>query len=292
MKSNPILKFALAASVLAVLLAGCGRTPEVEAQDRAAAQERAHATATVQAIPTLLAKATAVAEAQATATAQAQATATAQAQATQQARDIQTRVQAAVAATQAAIPTATPVPPTPVPPTPTEVPPTPTEVPVPPTPVIVYVPQPVSPVYVPVPVPALPAVGTTPQYIINAINDSNNAYTRAKWSLNVNEFYGHVTGKELSDGIEYVRGLIKNRTRVDSFLVSGYVTDWRIQSGTRVVASSNENWRFTNYDADSYKVKKALGTRLYRNIYTIDYTPTLGWKVSLDDVPNSNGEPI
>jgi hypothetical protein len=276
----------LASGVLAVVLAGCGpKSPETEAQERAAAEASANATATVLAIPTLLAQATAVANANATATVEAQATATAQAQATQQAREVESRVQAAVAATQAAIPTATPVPPTATP-----EPPTPTAVPATSTPVVVYVPQTVPPVYVPVPVPA--PSGLAPQYVIDAINDSNNAYSRAKWNLNTNEFYGHVVGKELDNGFEYVRGLIKNRTRVDSFLAYGTVTSWYSQSPTRVIATTNESWRFTNYDADRYTLKKNLGTRLYRNIYTIDYVSGLGWKVSLDDVPNPNGEPI
>jgi hypothetical protein len=272
--------------VIAVLLAGCGpKGPEAEAQERAAAKANADATATFMAIPTIIAEATALANANATATAQAQATASAQTQATQQAREVESRVRAALAATQAAIPTATPVPPTatPLPPTPTTVPPTA-------TPVVVFVPQTVPPVYVPVPVPA--PSGVAPQYVIDAINDCNNAYSRAKWNLNINEFYGHVVGNELNDAIEYVRGLIKNRTRVDSYLAYGNITMWYSQTPTRVIAHTNENWRFTNYDADTYKLKKHLGTRLYRNVYTIDYTPALGWKVSLDEVPNPNGEAI
>jgi hypothetical protein len=272
-------KLILAVGMLALLLTGCGpKSPEAEAEERAAARANADATATVLALPTIIAQATEVANANATATAQAEATATAQAQATQQAREVESRVQAALAATQAAIPTATPVPPTetPVPPTP--------------TPVVVFVPQTVPPVYVPVPVS--PPSGLAPQYVIDAINDSNNAYSRAKWNLNVNEFYGHVVGNELSDAIEYVRGLIKSRTRVDSHLAWGNITSWYSPSTTRVIATTNEAWRFTNYDADRYTLKKDVGTRLYRNTYTIDYVSGLGWKVSLDDVPNLNGEPI
>ena len=59
-----------------------------------------------------------------------------------------------------------------------------------------------------------------------------------------------------------------------------------------MVASTSETWRSTNYDADTYTLKKNLGARLYRNIYTIDYTPSLGWKVSPDDVLNPNGDAI
>jgi hypothetical protein len=272
-------KLVLALGILALLLTGCGPTsPEAEAEERAAARANAEATATVLALPTIIAQATALANANATATAQAEATATTQAQATQQARDIASRVQAAVAATQAAVPTATPVPPT--------------ETPVPPTqtPVVLVVPQTVPPVYLPVPVPA--PYGLAPQYVIDAINDSNNAYSRAKWNLNVTEFYGHVVGRELSDAIDYVRGLIKNRTRVDSHLAWGNITSWYSQTPTRVIATTNEAWRFTNYDADRYTLKKDLGTRLYRNTYTIDYVSGLGWRVSLDDVPNLNGEAI
>ena len=35
-----------------------------------------------------------------------------------------------------------------------------------------------------------------------------------------------------------------------------------------------------------------IGARLYRNTYTIDYIASVGWRVSLDDVPNPNGESI
>jgi hypothetical protein len=266
-----------AAAAVALVLAGCGpKSPEAEAQERAAAEASANATATVLAIPTLLAQATEVANANATATAEAQATATAQAQATQQALEVESKVQAAIAATQAAVPTATPVPPTatPVPPTPTPVPPTS-------TPVVVFVPQTVPPVYVPVPVPM--QSGQAPQYVLDAINESNNAYTRAKWNLNTNEFYGHIVGSELTDAINYVKRLINKRTRVDSSLTYGNLTSWYSQSPTRVIATTNEGWRDRNYDADSYTLKNDLGTILYRNTYTIDYISGMGWKVSLDD---------
>ncbi|MDQ6669232.1 MAG: hypothetical protein M3069_00435 [Chloroflexota bacterium] len=56
--------------------------------------------------------------------------------------------------------------------------------------------------------------------------------------------------------------------------------------------STNETWRFVNYDADRYTLKKDSGTRLYRNTYTIDYVGGFGWKVSLDDFPNHNGESV
>ena len=116
---------------------------------------------------------------------------------------------------------------------------------------------------------------------------------RAQWaSVCLRERANQCRWKELDNAFEYVRGLIKNRTRVDSFLAYGTVTSWYAQSPTRVIATPNESWRFTNYDADRYTLKKNLGTRLYRNIYTIDYVSGPGWKVSLDDVPNPNGEPI
>jgi hypothetical protein len=141
---------------------------------------------------------------------------------------------------------------------------------------------------VPVPVPA--PSGQAPQYIIDAINMSNNAYTAAKWSLNTNDLFGRMVGPELARGQEYVRGLVRNRTRVSSSLIGGNVTSWTMNAGSRVTATTNETWHFVNYDADQYTLKRDNGARLYRNIYTIDYMPSLGWRVSADDVPNPNGD--
>ena len=245
----------------------------------------AQSTSTAIARPTVAAQETAQAVANATvaeATKQAYATSTAAAVATHQSREVDARVQAAFAATQAAIPTATPMPPT--------------ETPVPPaqTPVIVVVTQVTqpapAPVYVPVPVP-VPS-GVAPQYVFDAINESNNAYTVAKWTLDPNDLVGHLVGRELSIGREYVRGLIRNHTRVGSTLVSGSVTSWSVASSTRVVATTNELWHFINYDADRLTLKKDIGTRLYRNTYTIDFGGGYGWKVSLDEVANPNGDRI
>jgi hypothetical protein len=258
-----------------------GPTPQEEARQREVARQFAAATTTALAVPTLSALATSQAQATATAaqaTAQSIASVTAVAQGTQQARDIEARVQAALAATQAAVPSATPVPPTETP------------VPATQTPVVIFVPQPAQPpVYVPVPVPA--PTGNAPQYIIDAINECNNAYTNAKWSLSVSDLSGHMIGRELMRGQEYVRGLVTNRTRVASTFVSGYVTTWNLQTGTRAIATTNETWRFINYDADRYTLKRDLGVRLYRNVYTIEFTG-FGWKVSLDDIPNPNGEAV
>lgn len=268
-----------------VALAGCGIGPEQEAAQRATAVAFAQATSTAIAQPTVAAHETAEALASATsveATRQTYATSTAVAEATRQSREVDTRIQAAVAATQAAIPTATSLPPTETP-----VPPTQTPVVI----VVTQVTQPApAPIYVPVPVP-VPG-GLAPQYILDAINESNNAYTVAKWTLNPNDLVGHLIGHELSDGQEYVRGLIRNRTKVGSTLVSGSVTSWSLASSTRAIATTNEQWHFINYDADRLTLKKDTGIRLYRNTYTIDFVGGYGWKVSLDDVANPNGDPL
>src|SRR2546421_9730871 len=207
-----------------------GPTPQEEAQQREGARKFAAATTTALAIPTAAALGTSQAQATATAgqaTAQTVASVTAVAQATLQARDIETRVLAALSATQAAVPTATLVPPTETPILPTQ------------TPVVIFVPQPnPPPVYVPVPVPA--PTGNAPQYIINAINECNNAYINAKWSLSSSDLSGHMIGSELSRGQEYVRGLVTNRTRVASTFLSGFVTSWNLQTGTRATATTNE----------------------------------------------------
>jgi hypothetical protein len=266
----------------AVVASAClGPTPQEEAQQREGARQFAAATTTALAAPTVSALATSQAQATATAglaTAQSVASVTAVAQATQQAREFEARVQTALAATQAAVPTTTPVPPTETP------------VPATQTPVVIFVPQPAQPpVYVPVPVPA--PTGNAPQYIIQAINECNNAYTNAKWTLSVSDLSGHMIGRELTRGQEYVGGLVANRTRVASTFLSGFVTTWTLQTGTRAIATTNETWRFINYDADRYTLKRDLGARLYRNIYTIEFTG-VSWKVSLDDLPNPNGEAV
>jgi hypothetical protein len=63
-------------------------------------------------------------------------------------------------------------------------------------------------------------------------------------------------------------------------------------SSTRVIATTTERWHFINYDADRLTLKKDNGTRPYRNTYTIDFAGGYGWPVSLDDVPNPNGDTI
>jgi hypothetical protein len=287
-----LMRESLAVIVLlvALVLSGCGPNAQQVAAEQEARRQDAAATSTAVAKPTL--------EAQSLATAGV-STATAVAQATQQARELNERVAAAVAATQTAVPTATPSPTatampsatptaTAVPPTATLVPPT--ETPVPPTPIVIVVTQaPLPPVYVPVPVPA--QSGAAPQYVIDAINASNNAYAVAKWTLSDNDLVGHIIGQELANGREYLKGLRNSRTRVQSTFISGYVTSWTPQTPTRVIATTSETWRFVNYDSTTYMQKYDNGPRLYRNTYTIDYVSGVGWKVSLDDVPNHNGEP-
>ena len=132
--------------------------------------------------------------------------------------------------------------------------------------------------------------GSAPAYIIQAINEANNASVSAKWSLNANDLMGHVVSGELSRSSKNVQWLMEHRTRVSSKLLSGYVTSWIFESPTRVTATSNEDWHFVDYDSETYALKKDLGVRMYRNIYTIDQVIGLGWKVSLDEVPNPNGE--
>jgi len=284
----------LSTALLAMLLAaGCGPTAtgvdtnatatsvREAAAARSTAQEVARTTETAAPAATSAAKATATRD---TEIAHLEATATAQA--------LQTLVERAVAATAAAQPTATPVPPTAtlVPARSTPVPQAATETPVPAAPaqpqVIIIGPQ-----YVPVPVPVtVPSYGT-PQFAIDSINSSNNAYAAAKCSLNQRELEAGMAGRELVDGRAEVQGLIQNRTRVVSTLVRGNVTYWNYVTPTRMLVSTDEVWRFTNYNADTYGLKRDNGARLYRNDYTIDL---LGgrWVVTLDSVPNRNGEAI
>ncbi len=142
---------------------------------------------------------------------------------------------------------------------------------------------------VPVPVP-VPTYGT-PQFVLDAINNSNNAYAAAKWTLNLRDLETGIAGHELADGRTYVQGLIQNRTRVLSTLVRGTVTAWHYSTPTRLLASTDEVWRFANYNADTYALKRDTGVRLYHNDYTIDLMGGR-WIVTLDSVPNWNGEAI
>jgi hypothetical protein len=241
---------------------------------QATAQEGARATQTAAPVATIAAGATATRDAEIS---RLEATATAQA--------LRSLVDQAVAATAAAQPTATPVPPTstPQPATATS---TPAPITPPQAPIVVL-----SPEYVPVPVPVpVPTYGT-PQFVIDAINSSNNAYSLAKWTLNQRDLEVGISGQELADSRAYVQGLMKNRTRVVSTLVRGDVTTWRYVTSTRLLASTDEVWRFANYDADTYTLKKNISPRLYRNDYTVDLLNGR-WKVTLDDVPNRNGEAI
>jgi hypothetical protein len=285
--------------VPAVLMgSACGPNAQAQVAQQETARQAMDAEATAIAAPTIAAAQTAEAyatqaaalatqvsalataqAAQSAQIAQAASTATAVAQATQDAKDLDARVQAAVAATQQALPTATPVPPTPAPPAPAP-------------PAVVVVPQQPAPppVYVPVPVPA--PTGNAPQYLIQAINEANNATVSAKWDMNPNELVGHMTGRELNRSDTNVRTLSRNRTRVSSRFVSGYITSWTYDSPTKATVTANEDWQFINYDADTAAVKSDLGVRLYRNIYTIENTPGLGWKVSYDDVLNPSGDPV
>jgi hypothetical protein len=208
-------------------------------------------------------------------------------EATATAQALRSMVEQGVAATLAALPTATPIPATstPVPPTATPEPPPATSTPVPAAapPVVL-----VSPQYVPMPVPVpVPAYGA-PQYAIDAINNSNNAYNVAKWTLNVRDLESGLAGRELADGREYVQGLIRNRTRVISTWVRGDVTAWQYGSASRLFVSTDEVWDFTNYNADTYAPKRHVGPRLYHNDYTIDLLAGR-WIVTLDYVPNPNG---
>jgi hypothetical protein len=77
-----------------------------------------------------------------------------------------------------------------------------------------------------------------------------------------------------------------------SSLIGGTITSWTLNSAARVTATTNESWRFVNYNADQCMVKRDNGILLYRNISTIDYVPALGWRVSADDVPNPNGDSL
>jgi hypothetical protein len=298
-----ILSIAAVAPLL-LLVVACGPNAQIQTGAQVPARELTDATATAAAAPTVaaaqtaealatqtaalatqvsataaaLATAQAAQNAQATSTAQGASTATAVAQATQQAKDLDERVHAAVAATQQAMPTATPVPP---------------PAPAPAPPVVVAVPQqPAAPVYVPVPVPVPVSGQSAPDFLVQAINESNNATVSAKWDMNPNELIGHMVGRELARSDTNVRTLSSNRTRPSATLVAGYITSWTFDSPTKATVTSNETWHFINYDADTYAVKTDLGKRLYRNVYSLDYVSGVGWKVSYDDVLNPSGDPV
>jgi hypothetical protein len=282
-----IILYAL--SIVALVATACG--PATPVIDRDATATSVTEVAGARAAPAReSARATDAAAPAATSAAQATATRNASIEhleATATAQALRSLVEQGIAATAAALPTITPVAPTSTP-----QPPAATNTPIPAAPV--QAPAPliiISPQYVPVPIPVPMSTYGTPQFAIDAINNSNNAYAAAKWTLNQRDLEAGIAGRELADGRVYVQGLVQNRTRVTSTLMRGNVTSWHYSTPTRLLVSTDEVWRFTNYNADTYTIKRDVSPRLYRNDYNIDL---LGgrWIVTLDSVPNPNGEAI